>query len=563
MAKTVQFVKAISIPASNNPPTIIPDLRVMENKNNKPKQKLKLNNDISRLEIRLNMIQSNQDTGLAHQLQRQLQEMVNKLLEADPTIKILPWFDNAEQTPLPNNKVPAETRIINRYFQRIKPKNTGFNYGEVKIQHRKKWEDIIFEMNQWLTQTRHGVYYQKVQCQSTVNIGWLLWSFRRIDTDALENEIRQIFGYTIQLRFQNITNGTPIHNEDNIVRALHVIANQTEADKVSTIFQQTYNFKATKFPLGIILRFVPHFNRVGKSKQPNLHKWRYKQRVFSQAVENPERPMSSTNWEILSLDKEIKNFGSLRKAIMRIPTRYNENESLFLSADTSFFRSNEVIFTFLPKHESEARLFVTNLVSYFHHKLDKTISKQLFHQEALARAEQSIWDPDNNEIITSVDLYIDQSGDICDNFDLLDNMGTIQSNDQVTNISYQDQEINKVQRLFSGDDNTSIGTFFTNNEQYQTPTTNGPLTVTTSDITQTHTSSITNVNTETENRMNIFSEELQSIKQLLNLMIAQNTKGTSNITTDNGNDLMLVEYEKNIATKRKAGDSEESTCEET
>ena len=142
-------------------------------------------------------------------------------------------------------------------------------------------------------------------------------------------------------------------------------------------------------------------------------------------------------------------------------------------------------------------------------------------------------------------------------------MGTIQSNNQVTNISYQDQEINKVQRLFSGDDNTSIGTFFTNNEQYQTPTTNGPLTVTTSDITQTHTSSITNVNTETENRMNNFSEELQSIKQLLNLMIAQNTQGTSNTTNDKGNDQMLVEYEKNIATKRKAGDSEESTCEET
>ena len=369
-----------------------------------------------------------------------------------------------------------------------------------------------------------------------------------------------MFGITIQLRYQNITNGTPISNEANIVRALHVITDQKEADRISSVFQATYNFKSTCFPLGILLRFVPHFNRVGRSKQHRLHKWRYKQRVFSKAIENPERPMSSTNWEILTIDKEVKGFGSLRKAIMKIPTKTNENESLFVSADTSYFRSNEVIFTFLPKHESEARLFVANLVSYFHHKLDNNVLKQLFHQEALVRAENSIWDPENNEIITSTDLYIDQSGDICDNFDLLDNMGIIQGHSEI-DTNNTDPEIHKVQRLFSGDDNTSIGTFYTNTEQ-NPHRPSELLTVTTTDITQTHTSSLSNVNTDTENRLNTFSNELQSIKQMLSLVLAQSTGTNQNLHKENETLAMQVEFEKNAATKRKAGDSEESPCEE-
>jgi hypothetical protein len=393
-----------------------------------------------------------------------------------------------------------------------------------------------------------------------VNLGWLLWSFRRIDTEALENEIKQLTGFTVHLRYQNVANGTPIQNEANIVRALHVIVAQQEADRISAFFQQTYNFKATQFPLGIILRFVPHFTRVGKTKQPKLHKWRYKQRVFLQMIENPERPMSTTNWEILTIDKEIKGFGTLRKAIMKIPCKTNENESLFLSVDTSYFRSNEVIFTFLPKHESEARLFVANLVSYFHHNLDQTVLKELFHQEALVRAQNSIWDPENNEIITSIDQYIDQSGDMCDDFDLLDTMGINVQEKMLTTIPTQDSEINRVQRLFTGDDSTSIGTFYTNIDQNNSKI-NEPLTVTTSDITQTHTSSLTQVNTETETRLNNFSEELQSIKQLLQMMMEQKQKSTEEGTNTNTNEAMQVEYDKNSATKRKAGDSEESTCD--
>ena len=189
---------------------------------------------------------------------------------------------------------------------------------------------MLFEIGSWLAETKNGIYYQKVQSQSTVNIGWLLWSFRRIDTVILEKELFQLYGITVHLRYQNIANGTPIQNDANIVRALHVVTDQKEADRIALLFQKTYHFKSTNFPLGIILRFVPHFSRVSKTKQSKLHKWRYKQRVFNRAIENPEKPMSSTSWEILELDKEIKGFGSLRKAIMKLHTKTTRTNLCFL-----------------------------------------------------------------------------------------------------------------------------------------------------------------------------------------------------------------------------------------
>ena len=118
------------------------------------------------------------------------------------------------------------------------------------------------------------------------------------------------------------------------------------------------------------------------------------------------------------------------------------------------------------------------------------------------------------------------------------------------------EEINKVKRLFTGDDNTSIGNFFTSAD-YKISKLNEPVTVTTTDITQSYTSSITNINTETEVRLDNFSDELQSITQMLSLVLAQSTNNTP-ATMNQDNEQMQVEFEINLATKRKAGDTERS-----
>jgi hypothetical protein len=140
----------------------------------------------------------------------------------------------------------------------------------MQITQTRKLEDIIFDLNDWLSQRRRRLYFQTLQCQSTTNIGWLLRSFQRIDINWLEMEIKKIARVSIQLRYQNIATGNG--KGGNTVRALHVIANQKKANRVSSTFQRLYSFDKSAFPLGIVMRFIPHILKVSITKKPRILK---------------------------------------------------------------------------------------------------------------------------------------------------------------------------------------------------------------------------------------------------------------------------------------------------
>jgi hypothetical protein len=62
-----------------------------------------------------------------------------------------------------------------------------------------------------------------------------------------------------------------------------------------------------------------------------------------------------------------------------------------------------------PKHvHLLATLLPTTLIYIY--KGDEL--RNIFQPEAIMRARQSIWDAERNEIISSADLYLDQSGEI-------------------------------------------------------------------------------------------------------------------------------------------------------
>jgi hypothetical protein len=83
------------------------------------------------------------------------------------------------------------------------------------------------------------------------------------------------------------------------------IVDQKESDKISNLFQKIYSFTATEFPLGIVMRFIPHFLRVKQDKHQKIIKWRNKQKCFLEGIEAADRPMTATSWEILHLDKYV------------------------------------------------------------------------------------------------------------------------------------------------------------------------------------------------------------------------------------------------------------------
>jgi hypothetical protein len=166
--------------------------------------------------------------------------------------------------------------------------------------------------------------------------------------------------------------------------------------------------------------------------------------------------MSATSWEVLALDKEVEGIGTLREEIMAKKSKIRKDEPIFLSVDTTFFRGNEVIFTFLPRHETEARAFVTNMVPYFLHKFKNVKIHAIFQEQVLERAKQTIWNADTKEVVTQSDLYLENSGEINDNFDMLEVLGI---KEDATPVVLND--VGRVERLFSGEDATSVGSLFT------------------------------------------------------------------------------------------------------
>ena len=498
--------------------------------------------DGSRFDIRLN-IPPNSDIPT---LRSHLQQIVNKITEIDNSVAFVPWFESNSADNMPFNVVPESIWEINKYFPRIKNNPSGIAYGEFRMIHTKSHHHIINELTNWLFENKHAIYYQALQSKLTTNLGWFLWSFRNIDIQTLQQEIYNLYNIRVQLRYQNIAIHKQTKNTEPI-KALHIVVNKEYADKISLILQQIYSFEVTKFPLDIIMRFIPHISKVSIKRETTLSKWRDKQRLYLESIQDPSRPMMTRTWEIQDLDGIQHNQISLRKLLMEAKSIEFPSEYLFLSVDISYFRKHEVNFTFLPRHETEARGFVTNIIPYTRHKYPDYQIEKVFLQEAIDRNKDSIWNADTNEIVSSADIYLEQSSNIIENFNMIEALGILSTDPKHYPTT---KEHEKVQQLFLGDDNTSVGTLFTNvnndsilggNQQRQiiTPSSN---TVRSQGTTLTI--------EEVDNKLNSLTSDMQKLHQLIYTLIDNHNTSTTPITTKTN-------------TSQVAGDPMEATCEES
>ncbi len=146
---------------------------------------------------------------------------------------------------------------------------------------------------------------------------------------------------------------------------------------------------------------------------------------------------------------------------MGVESKRRINEHLFLSVDYSYFRSTEVIFTFLPRHEQEAREFVTNLVPYILHTHPADGVKSYFHADAVDRALNSYWDDNNKEVVSLFDKYLDD-------FEILDDYAEDFAEEQQQNNgraiiqTMPTGPMSRIERIITGEESDSIGTLLTN-----------------------------------------------------------------------------------------------------
>jgi hypothetical protein len=418
---------------------------------------------ITRVELRVN-IHSNSDTeNNLKKLHRHLVDILNTLNESDATLKVIPWKEQQEYAEVDGSNIPDNQPGIKKFFNRITPRQEGNTYADMRIKHTRKFDDIINDIDLWLSNHQHGIYFQTLQCEETTNIGWLLWSFRRLDTRKLEDEIWELYKINIALKYQNIalsTNRGDTANTD-IVKALHIWTKKSEADSATRLFNKdVYSKTVDHFPLGIVMRFMPHIGRItDPSRFDKFRETRSKQQTFLNGIEN-ERNLSATSWEILSLEQKKGPYESLRKIIMGIESKRTKGVHLFLSVDCSFFRRNEILFSFLPRHENEAREFVANLVPYILNTHPDVAARSFFHPDAVERALLSEWDNDQQAVISFIDKYLDD-------FEILDDYGddpdtlTLNMDCTALQTSHMANAMSKVEKLIMGEENDSIGTLLT------------------------------------------------------------------------------------------------------
>ena len=158
-------------------------------------------------------------------------------------------------------------------------------------------------------------------------------------------------------------------------------------------------------------------------------------------------------------------------------------------------------------------------------------------------------------------MYVDQSSDICDNFDLPEFLGNITPVKLLYPKTIQNNDITRIQRIFTGDDATSVGTMYTNREGPTRFIDDYPATATTTDVTNTYTSSITNIHGESDIKLQAMHDEINTLKEMIHTLI-QHSSNQINSPAGSSLPMQLDSNNGNQMHKRKAGDSNESTCED-
>ena len=206
---------------------------------------------------------------------------------------------------------------------------------------------------------------------------------------------------------------------------------------------------------------------------------------------------------------------------MDIKSIDNDTDYLFLSIDVSYFRKQEVLFTFLQRNENEARTFITNLIPFIRHKFPDIDMENTFLPEAIERHRDSIWNAETQEILSPEDLYLDQTADMNDHFNMIEALGM-----EITNQKpqYQTKEHERVQRLITGDENTSVGTLFTTDNLDLNTTTPSTYTKFITPSTTTARSQGTTLTIEeVDSKLNSLSVDMQKLHQLLFNFIGKQT----------------------------------------
>jgi hypothetical protein len=137
----------------------------------------------------------------------------NEPMASDDKAHIYPWFswhDKNQSRIKTAADAPKSVSTFRMYANKVfigDSNKTLTIYPNVRIGHEKPLKDIRRNMRSWLMEGNHGIFYKMLQAESSSEVGWLLYSTRDMDQGALTDEMSDILGFNLGLRWKVIDIG--------------------------------------------------------------------------------------------------------------------------------------------------------------------------------------------------------------------------------------------------------------------------------------------------------------------------------------------------------------------
>ena len=302
-----------------------------------------------------------------------LKDFLTNIKEASQgKIGLIAWKSNdipLNHALLEPSHIPTTLSKLLLYSPRLFPGKINKQnsvYAKIHIAHESLFTDIQSELDYWLRSNSHGLYYNMLQAETVVDIGWLLYSLRCMDAGALAEEIFDLYGIEVGLRWKVINQGLKgkIPAEQRI-SALHVEASLENKSKTIKALLELYGRTTTKNsikPNGVNFRFVTlRSSATSRSSTNKLDRLRTRQKKFLSKI------CQSSSWDIMQLDHIIKEgTPSLRNLIMDLKSTEYEEVSTFHSVDLDY-NGDGFVFTYLPEIRAEAEAAIQTLFPLIRH----------------------------------------------------------------------------------------------------------------------------------------------------------------------------------------------------
>ena len=123
-------------------------------------------------------------------------EFIKEMQQADDTLTVLPWKTSSTAPVLTlRSELPDSITSLTKYLFRayVPKKNTSaILYPQLYVGHDTSFDDIRESMQAWLSSVGQGIYYNMLQAEDAVDIGWLCYSTGSMDAGALADELKDI-----------------------------------------------------------------------------------------------------------------------------------------------------------------------------------------------------------------------------------------------------------------------------------------------------------------------------------------------------------------------------------